>query len=59
MFKPKDPIAAVLSIILNETVSFVWPLSSYAFRLNKGIDLILIIQTFYPPALNVLYSKDV
>ncbi len=29
------------------------------FLVNKGIYLILIIQTFYPSTLSVLYSKDV
>ncbi len=29
------------------------------FLVNEGIGLILVIQTFYPSALNVLYNKDV
>ncbi len=29
------------------------------FSVNDGIDLILIIQRFYPSTLSVLYNKDV
>ncbi len=29
------------------------------FLVNKGIDLILVIQTLYPSTLSVLYNKDV
>ncbi len=31
----------------------------YAFLVNRGIGLILVIQTFYPSTLSVLYNKDV
>ncbi len=31
----------------------------FVFLVNKGIYLILVIQTFYPSALDVLYNKDV
>ncbi len=31
----------------------------YGFLVNEGIGLILVIQTFYPSVLSVLYSKDV
>ncbi len=31
----------------------------YGFLVNEGIGLILVIQTFYPPSLSVLYNKDV
>ncbi len=29
------------------------------FLINKGIGFILVIQTFYPSTLSVLYNKDV
>ncbi len=31
----------------------------YGFPVNEGICLILVIQTLYPSARNVLYNKDV
>ncbi len=31
----------------------------YGFLVNEGIGLILVIQTFYPSTLSVLYNKDV
>ncbi len=31
----------------------------YGFLVNEGIGLILVIQTFYPFTLSVLYNKDV
>ncbi len=31
----------------------------YGFLVNEGIGLILVIQTFYPSTLCVLYNKDV
>ncbi len=31
----------------------------YVFLVNEGICLILVIQTFYPSPINVLYNKDV
>ncbi len=31
----------------------------YGFLVNEGICLMLVIQTFYPSSLSVLYSKDV
>ncbi len=31
----------------------------YGFLVNEGIGLILVVQTFYPYALRVLYNKDV
>ncbi len=31
----------------------------YGFLVNVGIGLILVIQTFYPSAISVLYNKDV
>ncbi len=31
----------------------------YGFLVNEGIGLILVIQTFYPSTLSVLYKKDV
>ncbi len=34
-------------------------LYNYGFLVNEGIFLILVIQTVYPTALSVLYSKDV
>ncbi len=34
-------------------------LSYYCFLVNESIALILVIQTFYPSTLSVLYNKDV
>ncbi len=31
----------------------------YGFLDNEGIGLILVIQTFYPSTLSVLYNKDI
>ncbi len=31
----------------------------HGFLVNEGIDLILVIQEFYPSTLSVLYNKDV
>ncbi len=31
----------------------------YGFLVNEGIGLLLVIQTFYPYTLSVLYNKDV
>ncbi len=31
----------------------------YGFLVNEGISLILVIHTFYPSTLSVLYNKDV
>ncbi len=31
----------------------------YGFLVNEGTGLILVIQTFYPSVLSVLYNKDV
>ncbi len=31
----------------------------YGFLVNEGIGLILVIQTFYPSIVSVLYNKDV
>ncbi len=31
----------------------------WGFLVNEGIGLILVIQTFYPSTLSVLYNKDV
>ncbi len=31
----------------------------YGFLINEGIGVILVLQTFYPSPLSVLYNKDV
>ncbi len=33
--------------------------NNYGFSVNETIGLSLVIQTFYPSALNILYNKDV
>ncbi len=42
------------------TTLFSWNLYYFVyFLVNEGIGLILVIQTFYPSSLSVLYNKDV
>ncbi len=48
-----------LSNDINLCVKFIPSNLTLLLLINEGIDLILVIQTFYPSARSVLYNKDV
>ncbi len=49
----------LLNICMQEYhVHWIVGLYHYGFLVNEGIGLILVIQTFYPSTLSVLYNKD-
>ncbi len=52
-------LTLVAWLTLVNVLHWIVGLYYYGFLVNEGIDIILVIQTFYLSTLNVLYNKDV
>ncbi len=50
---------SLLNSHMFNVVHWIVGLYYFGFLVNKGMGLILVIQTFYPSTLSVLYNKDI